>query len=334
MVSKLKKPDVNHYSNANCVEFHETLYQIFDKNKDTINAPLLLSAYRDKVQQESTGFNRLRSSEFTEKKAETDYRRKRVLVQLTGVLRPLAKHFNPAIREQARHVLMLIRNFGNLVHSQYDAATADIDRILEWLATADYRPAVEALRLDSWLTELERLNGLFKTYAVDMEREVAQKPDILPEIARRETNVAMRRITDRIEALIDLNGDAAFALLVKEFNVHVEHYNTLLHEHYGRLHAKVDLSSGNLATINEQPYTGRPVFVIPSVSIRREKKDGSIEWIELVFSRDFRVAYRNNVGPGTATLVITGIGRYAGELVTGFHIRREAAPELPAPASG
>jgi hypothetical protein len=121
MGSKLKKPDVNHYSNGNRVEFHETLCQIFDKNKDTINAPLLLSAYRDKVQQESTGFNRLRSSEFTEKKAKTDYRRKRVLAQLTGMLRPLANHFNPATREQAQHVLMLIRNFGDARHHRHRA---------------------------------------------------------------------------------------------------------------------------------------------------------------------------------------------------------------------
>jgi hypothetical protein len=246
----LKKPDLEHYSNGNHLEFHETLYRIFDKHKEVIDAPLLLSAYQDKVQQENNSFNRLRSSELTEKKAETDYRRDRVLAQLIGVLRPLGKHFNPAIRNQARHVLALIRNYGDLVHTHYDAATIGIDCILEQLAMADYRPAVEALHLDAWLTELERLNRLFKRYVVDTQRELVQKPNIRPEIVRKETNAAMRDIT-------------------------------------------------------------------------REKKDGSVAVVELVFSRDFEVGYRNNVEPGTATLIITGIGRYRGEMTTRFNIRRE-----------
>jgi hypothetical protein len=64
----------------------------------------------------------------------------------------------------------------------------------------------------------------------------------------------------------------------------------------------------------------KPVFVIPSLTLRIKEKDGTIKIVEPVFSVDFTVAYQNNVNPGTARLVITGIGKYVGEIDTTFNI--------------
>jgi hypothetical protein len=149
----LSKPDVSRYTNAYHVEFHETSYGIFDRNKDVISVPELLTGYQTKVAQEDRIYKWLRRSEFTEKKAETDE--------------------------------------------------------------------------------------------------------------------ALRKITNRVTSLIDLNGPLAYEPLVREFNVHVNHYNTLVHEHYGRLHAKTDISPGEVATIGEQPYTGKIVTTFNIVAIEK-----------------------------------------------------------------
>jgi hypothetical protein len=320
MATELKKPDVGHYSNAYHIEFHETSYGIFDRNRDVISAPELLTGYQTKVAQEDRIYKWLRRSEFTEKKSETDSERDRILSGITGLLHSFEKHFDPSIHDSARHVLNLIDNYGDLIHAGYDAETAGIDSILEKLNGSDYIFAVQALHLESWLTELARLNTLFRSYAADTEQELVEKPDITPRTARRETDEALRKITGRVTSLIDLNGSVTYAALVKEFNVHVDHYNTLVHEHYGRRHVKTDISQGEVAAIEVQEYTGKPVYVIPSVKIRKEEKDGTVTVVELVFSEDFTVGYKNNVAPGTATLTISGIGKYAGEIVTTFNI--------------
>jgi hypothetical protein len=83
---------------------------------------------------------------------------------------------------------------------------------------------------------------------------------------------------------------------------------------------KTDLSQGEVAPIEVQQYTGKPVYVIPSVKVRKTEKDGTVTVIELVFSEDFTVGYRNNIAPGTATLLIDGIGKYTGQIVTTFNI--------------
>jgi hypothetical protein len=69
-----------------------------------------------------------------------------------------------------------------------------------------------------------------------------------------------------------------------------------------------------------QKYTGKPLYVIPQVSIRQTAKDGSETVVELVFSEDFTVSYKNNTITGTATVCIRGIGKYTGELQTTFNI--------------
>jgi hypothetical protein len=323
MATELKKADVGHYTNADHVEFHETTYDICDRNKNVIDAPVPLAVYLTKVTQEAKIYKWSRGSEFTAKKAEIDSNRDRTLSGITGLLHSFEKHFDPSIRDNAKHVLHLINNYHGLEHADYDAETAGIDSILEKLNSDDYILAVQALNLGPWLEELGRENTLFKSYAVDAEQEQVEKPDITPKAARRETDEALRVITRRVTALIDLNGPESYAAFVGEYNVHVNHYNTLVHEHYGRLHAKTDITDGEVDPIPVQPYTGKPVNVIPSVSVRKKAKDGTVTVVELVFSKDFTVGYRNNVEPGTATLYIDGIGKYTGQIIAIFNITRE-----------
>jgi hypothetical protein len=320
MAIELKKPDVGHYSNADHIEFHKTSYEIFDRNSTVINAPELLTGYRDKVTQEDQIYKWIRSSEFTEKKAETDNERDKILSGITGLLHSFEKHFDPSLRDNAKHVLNLINNYHGLEHTDYDAETAGIDSIIEKLNGSGYILAVQALHLEPWLTELARLNTLFRSYTAAAEQEQVEKPNITPRAARRETDEALLKITRHVTALIDLNGPDAYTALATEFNVHVNHYNTLVHEHYGRLHVKTDISDGEVDPIEVQQYTGKPVYVIPSVKVRKEAKDGTVTVVELVFSEDFTVGYKNNVAPGTATLLIDGIGKYAGQIVTTFNI--------------
>jgi hypothetical protein len=58
------------------------------------------------------------------------------------------------------------------------------------------------------------------------------------------------------------------------------------------------------------------------VTLVVKEKDGTEKTIVLEFTKDFTVAYENNVNVGTATLHITGIGKYVGTLTTTFNIVR------------
>jgi hypothetical protein len=282
---------------------------------------VLVSVYLQALQQEVTIYKWIRKSEFTKKKEATDHRRDTIYIGMFGIVRANLKNFNPTVRDHAQHVFNLLSNYGDLTHSGYDAQPAAIDSILTRLNSCDYQAAITALGLAEWIQELAAQNNLFKTYVEDTSAEQIEKPDVSPKDSRKQTNDALRAITDRVTARINIEGPDYFVDFVKEFNVTTDHYNTLVREHYGRLHARTDITPAEIAEITPQPYTGKPVFVIPSLTLRIKEKDGTTKIVEPVFSVDFTVAYQNNVNRGTARLIITGIGKYAGEIDTTFNIQ-------------
>jgi hypothetical protein len=322
--NKMKKilhsPDEVRLNNADHVEFHKQSYEICDRNAAAIDAPALLAGYHEKVAQEEYIFNWIRGSEYTKKKAEADRARNRIFTGIRSIVRANLKHFDPAIRDNATHIQNLLGNYGNITRAGYDSETADIDSLAARLRSADYLPAVQNLGLAPWITELENQNTLFKSYVDDRTQEQLEKPAVSQRAARRETAAALRAVTDRVKSLVILNGQAGYAAFIAEFNVLVNHYNALVHEHYGRLHAKTDIAPADIDEIPAQPFTGKPVYVIPTVKMVKKDRDGNETAVELLFGEEFTVSYKNNVEPGTATLFIKGIGKYAGKIVTTFNI--------------
>jgi hypothetical protein len=53
---------------------------------------------------------------------------------------------------------------------------------------------------------------------------------------------------------------------------------------------------------------------------RKQEKDGSTSMVKLVFTQDYQISYVNNVNPGTATILIAGIGKYTGNTDVRFNI--------------
>jgi hypothetical protein len=316
----LRKAEVYIYSNADHVEFHKLSSVICGKYAGAIGDQSLITDYNSKVVQEEDIFKWIRRSNFTEKKASTDHSRDETYTGIMDILRASLK--SPARHERALHVFNLLDSYGNLTHADYDAETAALDSIIARLRSSDYTNDVIELGLQTWLNDLDEQNSRFKTYVDDTAKEQLDRPGISPKDARRETDEALRRITDRVTSLINLNGPATYTAFVDEFNVLVNHYNTLVHEHYGRLHVRTDLTPADIDAIPVQPFTGAPVYVIPLLTLRTVQPDGTETVVKPVFSQDYTVAYRSNVGPGTATLLIKGIGHYVGDLVTTFNIER------------
>ena len=308
------------YLNADHIEFHKTGFDIFNKYKVILNAQAMIDDYKAKIEQEDGIYKYLRGSEYTEKKRKTDQTRDRVLTDITIQIRAMERNLDPAVSESAKRVLRLINNYRNIEHVDYDAETAGIDSILEHLATPEYSGDVQRLNMQVSFDELDRLNTLFKTYAVDVELEQGKKPDISSKTARKETDEALKKLTSRLTAIITIDGPEDAQPLLVAYNVHANHYNTLWKEHYGRTHAKTDITDAVISGIDsEYSYTGDTINVIPAVAVSKTR-NGKTTLVKLVFSKDFTVSYRNNIEPGTATLFIDGIGKFTGRITTTFTI--------------
>jgi hypothetical protein len=329
----LKIPLLHRYNISDHLEFHQQSYVICNKHLTNTGETAeiskvmnitdpgdLIAAYHDALKQEENVYQWLRRSQFTEKKAETDHARDNIYKGILAIVRNDMKHFDPAMRAHAVHVNYLLEAHDNAMKADYDAETASIDTLLPQLRSSKYQDAVTALGLTPWINQLDSENTLFKTYVDDTAQEQTAKPKITPRAARSQTDDALRQITNFVTSVIVLIGKKGhWAGFMNEFNTVVNHFNVLVHEHYGRTHTHIDIKQSVIDPIPEQPYAGKPVFVIPDLTLTVEH-DGKQTVLHPLFSEDFSVAYRNNKKPGTATLFIRGIGKYTGEIITTFSI--------------
>lgn len=79
----------------------------------------------------------------------------------------------------------------------------------------------------------------------------------------------------------------------------------------------VDLSTGTVATVADQPFTGgalTPALVV------------TVSSVTLVQGTDYTVSYSSNVYPGRASYTVTGTGGYAGTLSGTFNVVTSATP--------
>jgi hypothetical protein len=318
----LRKPDVIRYTNMNHLSFHNDLKSLFREYEEIIDIPLMASHYQQTILEEQSVSVWQRRSDFAEKKREIDYSRNKIYRSIMSILRLNLKNFDPVLIEHAKSVYRLLDNYGNVAILDYDGKTTAVENIIPQLRSSKYIDSVSALNLLPCINEWDRLNTHFKTLANEMIRKNSQKPKLNMKQSRRITDEALRQITNYISAKIKLHDPEPFADFVGRFNVIVNHYNILVRERYGRIHAKTDLSESIIDTevIFPQPFTGKPVFVIPSVFLRATNSGGIEKKTELIFTKDFTITCKNNINIGTAQLIIQGVGKYTGKVIRTFNI--------------
>ena len=91
--------------------------------------------------------------------------------------------------------------------------------------------------------------------------------------------------------------------------------------------APTDLSGAQVKVSNQQ-YTGKPLTPFPEVTLGSQKLNKDV---------DYKVSYSNNTNVGTATVTVTGVGRYTGVAKGTFEIVKKPSVSkqnvnVPSPA--
>ncbi|MDR1680632.1 MAG: DUF6261 family protein [Prevotellaceae bacterium] len=319
MHNLLSTPDNTRYFNPAHVSFHTVILALCILHEDVIDAAALITAYKDAVTQETDVYEYAHISELTRKKEAADHARDHAVTGVLETVRVAMRNFDPVIRERAYRIHDILSDFGDVRQMAYDGESAAVDSLVENFRSATFLPDIQALGLVAYVNEMATQNNLFKTYADQTADLNLQRPPVSMKEARVVTDHALKKITDRVIAKVNLNGITGFGPFVAKFNELTDHANDVVKDHYGRIHARIDITTAVTAPIPVQTYTGKPIFVIPEATLRYIK-DGVEHNVVLVFATDFALTYRDNIEPGLATVIMQGIGKYAGERVVTFNI--------------
>ncbi len=142
-------------------------------------------------------------------------------------------HYSNEVREATKRVKVIFDAYGNLAPKPDDEESGLIKSLI-----AELRTKVSAdltlLGIVDWVDELERSNNAFVLLQSWRNSEKANRSELRMKQVRMDVDPAYRKIVERINALIIVNGEAPYAEFVKEVNVRISRAEDVIAQRKGR----------------------------------------------------------------------------------------------------
>jgi hypothetical protein len=220
--------------------------------------------------------------------------------------------------EAAHRIRVRLNAFGDIGHKAYKEEANSV-RLLVTDLRNNYSEDLATLALNLWVDDLALAGTAFETIFTERNVEWTDRPDAKLKDVRKEIDNVYRPMTERINAAAVMDAVGTYDEFIHLLNTEIKYF--VEHSHH---HARKDIAHVAAAEIPTQPATGKPVTPIPQLTFTEEGK----EPVELVFSVDFTLTYRDNVKPGTATIIAHGKGAYRGTKAVTFNIAQQVDGEL------
>lgn len=143
-------------------------------------------------------------------------------------------HWDPDVVEAARRVSRINKQYGNLRVLGFNEETSAISNKVQELTSAAYAPDVEKMNLTLWLSKIDGSNIAFGTVFNDRANESAARASGNVRLTRVELDPAYEAIVNRINALVEVNGEAAYATFIDKVNYYVDYYTNTVKARLGR----------------------------------------------------------------------------------------------------
>lgn len=200
---------------------------------ETLGIQTLYPAYQTASIAEKAALNVVQGSALTDELFDVDSSRDSLFSGLSGTIKSAINHFDHEKKAAANRLKLLLDTYGNLTIKPYDQETAAIIKLVDELE-GSYAADVAKLEITGWINELKSQNQIFDNLKNTRYAEHAAKPQQSLKQARLATDKAYRAIVKRLNALIEVNGEEAYADFVMEVNQRIENYNNVLAHRQGR----------------------------------------------------------------------------------------------------
>lgn len=203
-------------------------------NPATLNIVEAFNAYLLVYSDESTALDIIIKSAISDDIVDADGVRDYTFRGFSDAILSASRHFNAGVKQAALHLLVVIEHYGNIARKPYDEETAAITSLVIDLTTT-YAADVTAINgLTEWVTELKAKNDAFESLKKSRYTEESAKTMLRMKEVRVRADAAYHTITDRLEALMLINGEAGYTGFVNELNARIASYSNLLAQRKGR----------------------------------------------------------------------------------------------------
>jgi hypothetical protein len=254
----------------------------------------------------------LRGSELSRQIANADKLVDRYVVGINSVVNTAIHHFDPQVVEAGESIAKRLKSFGYIEKKPYEEESAAVKVLINELRN-EYAGKAELIGLTPWLNNLEAAEAEFDALFKLRNTQLAENENMTVKEVNKLIIPVYRLMVGRINATMLLNPTPALLEFVTELNKQIDYAN----EHGDHRATRTDIENIIIKPIEPQSETGNPITYMPELSIEIDGKQ-----VNMFFSIDYTLTYKNNTKPGIAEIIISGKGKFKGKKIVTFNIEK------------
>jgi hypothetical protein len=173
---------------------------------------------------EKTALHPIQASAFTVEVTKADEARDTPTLGIFKVTDGLLHHFDPEVAQAAYRIKVALDSFRGITRLPYAKQTAETIKLIENL-NGPLAADVAKAGLTPWVAEIEAKNSDFIAVVGDRYNELDSRTDLRMKDVRVKIDAAYRDIVKRINALMVVEGEVAYAPFVSKLNLRIDSYN-------------------------------------------------------------------------------------------------------------
>ena len=231
---KIKKLDLLNLRN-------EEIAQFFTEFKDlvllhdatTLNIEALFATFLVNYKQIGEALNLIIKSTITAKLVAADEVRDDAYRGFKYIVKGNTYYFDADKKEAAIKIQNVLDRYNGMERKAYEQETASYNALLAEFKN-DLSTEIKLLGLNDWIKQMQTTNEAFNALMSSRFDEGASQTDLRMKEIRIEIGNVYQSITNRIEASILLNGEAAYTDFVKKLNQRIEYHTNVIATRRGR----------------------------------------------------------------------------------------------------
>lgn len=223
--------------NAEHFQFMTEVKNLLAQHSMLLNGTKLIVQFVACYSNEDKALKKIVKSAKTEQLEAADQLRDSLFRGLADSVTAALNHFDPQTVAAAKRLKIVFDTYGNLAATSMNKETAGIYNLLQEL-TGNYAPDMEKLALTAWIPKLTAANKAFETVLKERIGNTAAATQLTMKECRAETDSMYNAIVERINALIVVNGEAAYTEAVSTLNAYIDMYSNTMVQRQGRADAK------------------------------------------------------------------------------------------------
>ena len=196
---------------------------------------LFLAAYANEL----VALDVVRGSAISDDLKDSDKERDEVFRGMCDAVKSGLNHYDPDVRASAKRLQIVLDTYGNLAVKPYDTETGGLNSLIHDFTTT-YTDDVAKVLLTGWATELQAKNKAFNDLKNSRYSDDAAKTILRMKQERVKTDDIYRQITERLNALIIVEGETAYLPFVNELNQRIEGYDSIISIRRGKSKKSTD----------------------------------------------------------------------------------------------